>query len=944
MKRLVLCACVLLQPAALAAQDSPAHRLIEDDIEFARALARFRFFDLAVDVLDEIKARKLDSELQGTVIATEADIHYRQSQGLADDAQRLEALGRALSALEDWAKPGTAFAFHPARNSALEDLWKVQRERGLLRARQATTAGDASEADPLRTLAAADFKAATETLVLLQREYGKLAEQQASEEREDEALATRDLAVLTIYFRGIVLLDWAGVERDPAFRLEEAIDALTEFQWELDEEKLTQYYAVHYQGVAARKLGQLDDASGLQNEVIERGQWYWDNMRVDPESGERNPSVAPFVSELMDRAWSELALLRLESGDSEGALATVDAMFVAHERGQEPFSTAGFEVLMGLADGLAAGGRGGKAAEIVKHVAEKAPPGTAVREVAGRRLGEMVADDALGGGDESAAVLMAAADGLFSDRRFADAAHTWGRALAALRDESERKAHLFDAWYGIGQALANERRHLEAALAYEKALEAALALGRDEDTQKAAAFRMYNAYDSRFKETASDFDKKLRDAASDRLIKLGVGEDLQFFKAREVFDAAVLARPQEAALYLEALDEFRAVPATAPNHERALVYAARALAGAGRADEALAAFDDFLTMADDKANAPINATARARRDVSLGECLYYKADQLLSEGVARPTDALATLAGFEEKLPGQTGLIESVKYQRVVAHAALSQVEEGRAAFDDLKAYNPSGKYVSLAAFRMSDALYKASLAARDADPGAADGLLRAAADFMWMHCELAGFPSFANLVNSGAWFARAGDQDLALRSFQKAIDLFGEDPAVPVEQKDSARTGLATALNAAKEFNRARPWWQDLLKRNARSPAVMTGAARCFGGWLEAAADGTIVEVTGSGDYADAQKLWSDLAQGASARKYQRDWWEARLGAIYALYREGSINADRFADARKVLDSLRVLLPNYDGDTVGNLAPEQQYQDLLKPYFKYLEKKIPQR
>ncbi len=952
MLRAVVLACfavlALPLPACAQGKGDRQHRLTEHDVEFAKSLARFRFFDLSLDVLATVKAGRLDTELEGTVLYTEADILRRQSQGLGDDAERLEVQSRAIEMLADWGKAGSALVFHPMRTQALDALWQLQRERGQLRVRQAAAEGDSARAGSLRELAGKDYDEGVKTLVLLQREYEKQAEQAASEGSTDRAAELTELAALTIYSRGLVLLDWADVEPDPAFRLEEAIEALTDFQWQLEEEKLTQYYALHYVGVAQRKLGQVEDARSSQAEVLERGQWYWDNMRVDPEGGARNEAVAPYVSVLLDRAWCELAMLDLAAGESESAMKVVDSMFAAHDKGKEPFTVEAHEVLLGLADALAAAGRSGKAGEVIKFVADKAPPGSAVADRARQRLGEMVS--ATGGADESASVLMAAASGLFGDRRFADAAFTWGRATAAMHDDSERREHLFDAWLGMANALFEERRFLEAALAYEHALDAAVAFDEGEDPQKAAAYGMYKAWDRRHKETASAFDKSQRDTASDKLIKMGVGEDLQFLKAKEVFDDAVMARPQDPARYLEALEELRSVPSTAPNTERSLVYAARALAGAGQLDEALAAFDELLARTADPALAPVNANARTRREVALGECLYYKADLLLSLEPPRPADALSTLAAFEEKLPGQTGLIESVKYARITAHALRVEVEPCRAAFDDLKAFKADSKYLGPAAFRVSDVLFKASNAAREQGDGVtADALLLSAADFMWLHCEAAGFSSFANIVNSGSWYARVGRPDLAQRSLQKALDEFADDPAVPVEQKDTARLGLGNAFNQLKEFNRGRPYWQDLLKRQARNPAVMAGAARCFGGWLELAADGTtVVEVPGSGDYADARSLWTDLAQGAAARKYQREWWEAKLNAVYAIYREASLpgtaNSARLAEARKIIDSMRALTPNYDADTVANLPPEAQYQPLLKPYFKYLEKVLQPR
>jgi hypothetical protein len=123
-----------------------------------------------------------------------------------------------------------------------------------------------------------------------------------------------------------------------------------------------------------------------------------------------------------------------------------------------------------------------------------------------------------------------------------------------------------------------------------------------------------------------------------------------------------------------------------------------------------------------------------------------------------------------------------------------------------------------------------------------------------------------------------------------------------------------------------------------------MRGAARGFGGWLEVGPDGRVVEVAGSGDWGDALALWLELYRGSSARKYHQDWWESKLGAIYTMYREGKANPMQYIEARKILDNLTVNQPEYDQDTVKELAEEDRYEPLFRPLYKYLEVQIPAR
>src|SRR5262249_1334584 len=157
--------------------------------------------------------------------------------------------------------------------------------------------------------------------------------------------------------------------------------------------------------------------------------------------------------------------------------------------------------------------------------------------------------------------------------------------------------------------------------------------------------------------------------------------------AKERFDEAAAKEPPDPALYADAEKGFRAVPESATSYERALVYAARCAQGAGRNDAALSGYDAMLKRAADPSLVPPDAQARTRREIALGEAIYYKAELLLTESVGRPGDALKLLDGLEGRLPGQAGFIESGKYQRALAYVQLGQLDKAAAAIEDLKTF-----------------------------------------------------------------------------------------------------------------------------------------------------------------------------------------------------------------------------------------------------------------
>jgi hypothetical protein len=936
--------------AGAAPAQSRAATLVEDDVRFAENLAKFGYYELASEVLAAIKSRKTSTEEEGSVGFAEARILKRASENTADDALRLKLQTQAIDILHDWSQPGTAYAFHPRRPDALGDLASLYQQRGTLRAR--TAREDPARADTLRELADKDFAQADATLTSLQADFEKRAEQAAAMEDADLQQALHNEAAATYYKLGLNGLDWAEVAQDPAYRLEKAFDALVDFQWEQTEETLGQYGALHYQGVARHRQAALEEdedarqvlyaeALEIQDEVLEKGRWYWEHLVAVPET-ERDPAVALLVAEVFDRAWGGKAFVHADAGDLAKAEAAIDTMLAEHDKARQPFPRAGFDVLLDWAEVLRGVGSNARSGELIKLVADGAaslPQGERAR----RLLADIFAGGSVGT-NASPTVLLAAARGLFDKGEFAEAAYAYASAAAAATSPRDRQAVAVDAWLGAGRALSQVKRHLEAGLAHERALAAAVELGADEDTRQSAAGGMYNAYSARFNETREEYDKALRDKASRKLAELGIEGDIPFFRALERFAEAVSARPPQPALYRAAREEFEAAGPSAPSYERALVAIARCLVGEERHDEALAAFDAVFARAQDPALKPANTTAQSKRDAALAEAYNYKAEVLLDPAVGRPEEALRLLEGFEAKLPGQPAFIESVKSLRVRAFCRLARYDEAEAELAALLEFRAGSAYARVAAFDVAQALATASEAARTSgDTATRRDLLSRAAAAMWTYNELAGFVSFANLVTNGDWYAQVGSHAEAARAYQQAVEAFDRaDAGVSPAQLDEARLGLAAALTQLREFGKARPYWQDLVARRPTDPRVLRGAARGFGGWLEPGPDGSVSQVDGSGDHQRASELWTGIHERSKTLQPQEIWWESKLGALYAFYRLGASQPQALLDARRVLDQLKLLYPEYDATTIGSLPPEQRYEPLYKPLFEYLDKKVP--
>jgi len=920
-----------------------AAALLADDLSFAEKLAVHRYYDVAINVVEATQdniRRINDSNLEGEASLVRARIIKRQGENTGDQLQRLELMSEAVRLLTDWTNPGTPYAYHDRFIDALEDLAGLLRERGILYAHMAEEGEDHY---------AAKAERAEQVYVDLRSEAETIADQFEELEQIDQALAMRNRAVYTLYFRGLNRIEWAEVGDDPSHHLEQAETQLEDFQWEIENQTLIVFKAMYEQARVYKKLSKIltdqDEADGYASDtrdvlasVIEQvDDAYWSYVHEFP------PVVQRQIAGLLDRTWGYQAQIEAEAGNMEAAEGFIDTLLSEHKEKNIPIGRAGFSSLLDWARTLEGLGRSSQATEIVKIVTDA---GRNTPE--GQQAEIMLAALVKGGGVQSAAVLLQAARGFRSGKHYGDAAFHYLRAATSLASEDERREIGYEAWMGAGDALARLGRHLEAAVAFEQALLLGQAQGASLDDLESAAKRLYDSYDLRFKESGDAYDRALRMGASESLRAMdGIELDLAFMSAKEAFNELADDDTQG---YLAVRAEFEAVPSSSPNYEWALVYIARCLAGAARFQESVDAFLHLEARADDASLEPSNATGRNRREVAMAQAHYYHAGLLLqdelNQEVFDPAAALSVLADFEEDYAGQEGFHALVKFKRVEAHALLSSVEDVEAALKALVEFDARPSIIAPAAYKVAKTIESASRSQKGLGNAAdARDLLRRAANAMWLYAEQSDFESTINMLGTGEWYLEAQQPADAQMVFEKSVEVLGQSgKASDADLTERAKIGLATALDVQMDFGRSRTIWKELHSRNPRSTKIRRGAARCYGGWLEIDDDGNIKEIRGSGDYEDALKIWTELVRGLNVQaKYTGPWWEAKLSAILAFYQMRELKPDAAASCRKVLDSIKLSQPNYDADTVRNLPPAQQYQPLYRNFFRYLDRQVPQ-
>ena len=916
---------------AAPADEAEQAKLLSDDLRFAESLARHRYFNLAMEVASSTRSsldRLSDSrDLAGEAELVEARIFKRRAENTADPDERLEALTAAIGKLRDWTGPGSVYAYHDRLVDALEDLAEVLRERGQLHAQRSLEGGLEGDNDAAE-LADADFGAAEKTYRAMRDEAEALADQYDELEEGDKATTLRTRATNTYYFQGLNSIEWAGISDDPELRLDQATNQLDDFTWDADDQQLIYYYALYEQARAFGLLGDVEDARDLQLSILDlAGQLYWDEVDTLPAQHQA------LVASLFDKVWGYLARLEASEGNLPAAEAWIQTLRDEHRAKGVAIGRDGFAVLLEWARTLDELGRTGAATDLVKLVADQGK-GTPEGQIAEVRLTELVA----GGNVESPSVLMSAARGSAVEGAYADAAFFFERA-AALMSTEELAESGFDAWMGAGQALSKVGRHLEAAVAYEQALLLEQAGGQDISSLEKAATRLYNGWERRFKETGSDYDKAKRVEVSEMLIAMeGIELDLAFMTAAESFSEL---SGDDVQGHLSVKAEFEGVPPTSPNYERALVYIARCLTGAGRLEEAVEQFQLIEARTRDPSLEPTNNGARNKREIAMAQSRYFHATLLLSDELNRPDDALPVLENYEQDLPGQDSFHDLVKLRRIEAHALLGAVNEAEDELAVLAAQEtPTATVVAAAAYRTATALETAARA--EEDLSRSQDLLARAADALWTYAEADGFSSPVNVMSGGDWYLEVGQPTDAERVFARALEVMlrdGSDKA----RVERGRIGLATALDAQLDFGRSRPLWKELRAANPNSTRIRRGAARCFGGWLEIDEDGNVTEIGGSGDYQDALDIWAKLLKGSNVKaKYTRLWWESKLGSIYGRYRLRELKPESGRQARQLMENQKLSQPNFDADTIGQLDEEQKYAPLFRPAFRYLDRQIP--
>lgn len=968
-------AILMATPCAAATLDEQQSANLRDDIRFSRDLARYRFFDLAVDWLAEIEgSSRLDTDSKTEVSLAKATISRLASEyALTREGRKTyydDAIKHYQEALDSM---GTEMT-QDKGESTVEGLAKVQVNKGKfytdeIERLKADGLGD-DKIREARSTAEEAFRGAVKTLNAAYSELADLASQmQANNTDEQQVQMITDLSLHALYRKGESYYYWALLYEMQDFNREDylnkGVESLVDYIWEAGDESIFALYAYYFQGMAEWELGKVQpDQAASHDEkslasLLHIVSEYGIDMGQLPALAEEERNFVLGLVERTYRGISEVyraAASRFEASETlsdtddltsvaqgyqlvgdqkwmtkapvfKPALvkslrgAAIDLVGQLEERASAhrlKLSEEGHRALLAKARALVDAGSAPTALTIAKEVAQS-NEGTLVGLEAQSLLGDLleITDESA----QPASVLRLVADGYIAESRWLDAVDALHGLVDSCRSEQDRADFLTAAWNDIGGCYQNEGRNLEAALAFESGFEAAKTID-DELAVGDLALGAYNAWDRRFRETRNDFDKQERNRVRQIVTSLGISGDIQFLVAKEAYSNAAATTKEPAArkkAFEDAVEELAAVAPSSSYYERALVYKARAEAGAGRTDDALKSFKTLLDRIENPDNAVgLDKKKAQQREYASAEAIFYRAEVLLDAN--KYDEVFDSLEGYEEKFENQAPYFPNVYYFRIRAKAGLDEFAAAEDLLGRMESNFEGHGTVPYAINQVATAFFKAYEAAEDKTTEEARTHLGKAAGYLSRYNQASGYGSFANLRNVADWYKELGELKLAEENYVRLMDKFGKKPEHRKTINGSIKKSLGEVLLELQKFQDALPLWSEVYAANRKDRNVVQKYALCLGGWLQETEDRNVfsyTEITGAGEYKEAMNIWIELKKGIedAGDKGSDAWWECMTNYLYCQYMLSKTDPQQKRAANGLISNWEALHPDLGGD-----------------------------
>jgi|GEM_PF-3226691 len=948
---------VVLPISALGQEEVQKRSKVQDDLEFAMEMARYRYFDLANEYVEQVKRGRMTPEDQATLLLTNAQVLRWAAEFSSNRAERAKFYDEAIVQFKEFTEYNTD---HPDFNRARIDLAVLYQSHGQFVKEEKEATEVPEQRDELKTSAESSFREATLMFNDVARELRKRYDVYLSDGQEDEANRTMRQALEAEYKKGVAFYSWALIYDEGDFNrgdyLQRTIDTLDEYIWQAPENDFWTLWAYLYQSKAYLELGEYVQALDMAKQITDPDVGISledpEKKKLDESYVDLAPEFLKLITDLVESAYMQQALIHNEQSDYDTAVAAIGALSSIFERCGLTMSQIGDRAVLVQADAYLQLGKVDLAAEVAKDVSDR-NAGNRVGDEAKVFIQKLLASaptgSAAGKGADSITIspdiFYAAAEGAKLEQKYHQAIKAYYRVFDALKTVDQEKDYIAKIWYSIGQCYDQLRRPLEASVAFKAGFFSQFAKA-DEDLYDRNGNNWYLATSKRFKETQHSYDEAIMKTARETLVNAGVKTDLLYFIAKEKFDRAQTAKDEErTSLVNDAIDSFRDVKKTSVYYEKSLIYLARCHEDLGKHDEALKRLDEFDRFVR-TSPPPATPKQKGARQGALAEAIFYRAEIYLTQ--EKFEEAFKLLDGFEFEYDTQQGFFAAIIFFRLRAKIGMEDYFGAEKLFEEMKAKYQSSSRFPVAAYRLGKEFAQAAEKVRgnpEEEPSRKYiDYLRKGAEYMFQYCELSSFDSYINLKNVADWYKELKDFSMAKDVYLRLIKEFLKDPQYTAEIEETIYRSYGDVLLELRDFQNAKPVWIKLLNNDNKNPSILRSTAFCLGGWLEKDGD-NYIEIPGSGDYVpppgvdtskirldNALGIWKFLLRRLKVNKaYEPEWWDAKLQTIYCYYMAGQNDAACYATGLKLIANVELYHPDLGG-----------YEK--KRAFKYLQRAIKEK
>ncbi len=939
----------LLSTASLSAAAEKGEAQVQDDIEFAKGLAReWGFVDLAGQVIRQIEKAGVSSKTGEKLGVVKCDIYAQAAVTERDRVKRNELFELAVAAYEDYLKKNpnsaaaaeaeadyisTASSFAKSLQISMEEA--IGEEAEALRARRIdilTTAGSRTE-DLINGL-----KAIEEPSEAQKRECGNM-----------------------MLMRGRMLLELGRTQgKAGTYSFDIAHQILEEAVFYAGEETPTALRAYDLIGQVYGAQADWDSSAIYFEAVIEQAlptdPKLWTKMVDELELGQQDKDQRWLFVEL---STAGLVEAKMAAGDVEGAMRYALHLYNIQKKEGFEYSTMGYKSLLTVGSALldAGGVIGGKTSRgegkwyPSRDAAKEA--GISKRNIISTtdlalKIGQQVVAENQGsvlqihgqklmasvlsrpGVVVETSVLYEAAEGKYNARENHDALVAFRVVLASLEGKDKATALEFapGTYFRMGRTYQRLDRNLEAAMAFREGCTTYVGDPEYDPGNSKGFYKSMQAL--------------ARNAPGDALIKQMLEEsqklaaDLSKGDADQInFDLAERARSNKK--YDAAISKYKLISKSAIDYEKALVNIAVCTYRLGQKDEGYRLFVDYLeNFVTDTLNSTGDSDAKAaKRKDAMATALFYRA--LHESSKAQYEDVIAHVRDYYVTYTDQTSLAPWT--MRMVGEAMMhtGKIAEAKQYLQIALDTYPDNKHVT----KFATGFYKELKRQynEETDEEKKVTLLREMAELLAISNRVASKASFSNLrAESNHWYD-LGEWEKARLVLEKIITKFGDDPEREKEMVSYVKPDLAHVYLAQHKVAEAHAILSELVASLVKKPSKSTliDYTRSVTGWVEG--DSTDIQVVpGAGatpeDFKDATDKLNSLAASVDS-KWTCEWYYFKFMASYGYYvwatgEGGPQDSKKRSTVKKQLDVLvQELGPQFKGkagvDGVGKSCDDDE-------------------